>query len=58
MKTAELLAPEICREALRRFWDDQTDVAKTSGGVADVSALEREVDELVYPRPQVLNRVV
>jgi hypothetical protein len=40
MKTAELLAPEICREALRRFWDDQTDIAETSDGVADVSALE------------------
>ncbi len=34
MKTAELLTPEICREALRRFWDDQTDVAETSNGVA------------------------
>ena len=34
MKTAELLTPEICREALRRFWDDQTDVAETSDGVA------------------------
>lgn len=34
MKTAELLNPAVCREALRRFWDDQTDVAETSGGVA------------------------
>jgi hypothetical protein len=47
MKTAELLIPEICREALRRFWDDQTDVAETSEGVAGVSALERQLDELV-----------
>jgi hypothetical protein len=46
-ETAELLTPEICREALRRFWDDQTDVAETSEGVADVSALERQLDELV-----------
>ena len=34
MKTAELLNLEICREALRRFWDDQTDVAETSTGIA------------------------
>jgi len=34
MKTAELLTPEICREAMRRFCDDQTDVAATSSGVA------------------------
>src|SRR5437867_8197342 len=34
MKTVELLTPEICREALRRFWDDQMDVAETSNGVA------------------------
>jgi len=33
MKTAELLTAEICREALRRFWDDQTDVAEMNGGV-------------------------
>jgi hypothetical protein len=32
--TIELLTPEICREALRRFWDDQTDVAASSRGVA------------------------
>ena len=34
MKTGELLNPEISREALRRFWEDQTDVAETSSGVA------------------------
>jgi hypothetical protein len=34
VKTIELLTPENCREALRRFWDDQTDVVGTSRGVA------------------------
>ena len=34
MKTAQLLTSEICREAMRRFWDDQSDVASTSSGVA------------------------
>ena len=34
MKTVELLNPGICREVLRRFWADQTDVEETSTGVA------------------------
>jgi len=32
--TTELLTPETCREALRRFWDDQTDAVAHRDGVA------------------------
>lgn len=34
MKTIEFPSVESCREILRRFWDDQTDVAETACGVA------------------------
>ncbi len=34
MKTLELLSVEACREVLRQFWEDQTDVAETPRGVA------------------------
>ena len=34
MTTIETLTPDICRDALRRFWDDETDVVGTSRGVA------------------------
>lgn len=34
MKTLELLSVESCREVLRQFWDEQTDVAETTRGIA------------------------
>lgn len=35
MKTlVPTLTPEACREALRRFWDEQTEVVSTSNGLA------------------------
>ncbi len=34
MSALNLLSPAICREAMRRFWEDQTQVAGTANGVA------------------------